>query len=74
MLYTYASPGQTIYAAWKSAAIMNAAGVVSFDLINTADDIMPDAGHMATLGDIYYSTVTVPPPAGTQAITHSSHG
>ena len=74
MLYNYATPGQTIYAAWKSAAIMNAPGVQSFDLINTADDVMPDPGHMGVLGDIFYSTVSVPPPAGTQAITHSSHG
>ena len=57
MLYVMASPGQTIYAAWKYAAVMNAAGVYSFDMDTTADDVMPDAGHMAVLGDIYYSAV-----------------
>src|SRR5262245_36069537 len=31
MLRVLAAPGQTIYAAWKSYAIMNAPGVVSFD-------------------------------------------
>jgi uncharacterized phage protein gp47/JayE len=59
MLYAYASPGQTIYAAWKYAAVMAAAGVISFDM-STQDDVMPDAGHMATLGDIYYSTSPLP--------------
>lgn len=55
MLYRYASPGQTIYAAWKSYAIMSAPGVISFDLINTQDDIMESPGHMAVLGDIIYA-------------------
>lgn len=54
MLRNAAIPGQTIYAAWKSYAIMNAAGVVSFDLVNTEDDVMPSQGHLAVLGDIYY--------------------
>jgi len=54
MLYLYAAPGQTIFAAWKYAAIMNAPDVISFDMATCDDDVMPDAGHMATLGDIYY--------------------
>lgn len=54
MLYVYASPGQTIYAAWKSFAIMNAPGVISFQLTNTTDDVMPAPGYMALLGNIYY--------------------
>ena len=69
MLFVYAAPGQTIYAAWKSAAIMNAPGVVSFDLLNTADDVMPDPGHMAVLNDLFFTSTTttavkrLPPPA-----------
>jgi uncharacterized phage protein gp47/JayE len=74
MLFAYATPGQTIYAAWKFAAVMSAAGVVSFDMTTVEDDIMPDNGHMGTLGDIYYSTVPVPPPVSQQSIAYSSHG
>jgi uncharacterized phage protein gp47/JayE len=74
MLFLYAAPGQTIYAAWKYAAVMSAAGVISFDMTTTEDDVMPDNGHMATLGDIYYSTTPVPPPVSQQSIAHSSHG
>lgn len=54
MLYVQASPGQTIYGVWKSAAVYNVPGVISFKLTTTADDVMPSAGHMAVLGDIYY--------------------
>ena len=54
MLFERASPGQTIFAVWKSYAIMNAASVQSFDLDNDADDVMPSLGHMAVLGTIYY--------------------
>jgi uncharacterized phage protein gp47/JayE len=54
MLHTLAAPGQTIYAAWKSAAIMNAPNVQSFDLLNTEDDVMQSPGHMAVLGNIIY--------------------
>jgi uncharacterized phage protein gp47/JayE len=53
MLYARASPGQTIYGAWKSDAVLNAADVEYFN-INNADDVMESPGHMATLGDIYY--------------------
>jgi uncharacterized phage protein gp47/JayE len=74
MLYQYATPGQTIYAAWKFSAVLGAAGVVSFDMTTVEDDMMPDAGHMATLGDIYYSTAPVPPPVSQQSIAYSSHG
>src|SRR6516164_6271386 len=54
MLYQLAAPGQTIFAAWKYAAVMNSPGVVSFDFETCDDDVMPDGGHMAVLGDIYY--------------------
>ena len=71
MLFIYASPGQTIYAAWKSAAVMNAPGVISFDLLNTADDVMPAPGYMAVLNDLFFTTTAaltsavkrLPPPA-----------
>jgi hypothetical protein len=56
MLRQQAAPGQTIYAAWKSFAIMNTAEVKSFDLVNTDDDVMLSPGHMAVLGDIIYAT------------------
>jgi hypothetical protein len=55
MLFYYAAPGQTIYTAWKYSAVMGAAGVISFDLIDSEDDVMPSLGHMGVLGDIYYS-------------------
>jgi uncharacterized phage protein gp47/JayE len=54
MLFNLAKPGQTIFAAWKSYAIMSTPGVVSFDLTDNADDVMQSAGHMAVLGDIVY--------------------
>jgi len=56
MLYAMAAPGQTIFAAWKYAAIMNTLGVVSFDMATTQDDIMPSPGHMAVLGDVLFAT------------------
>jgi uncharacterized phage protein gp47/JayE len=59
MLRRYASPGQTIFAAWKYYALMSVASVTSFDLLNPTDDKMLSAGHMAVLGDITY-TVTTP--------------
>jgi uncharacterized phage protein gp47/JayE len=55
MLYNLAKPGQTIFAAWKSATVQNTPGVVSFELVNTDDDVMPSGGHMAVLGDIFYA-------------------
>jgi uncharacterized phage protein gp47/JayE len=54
MFFENQAPGQTIYAAWKSFAIMNATGVISFDLKNNEDNVMPSKGHMGVLGDIYY--------------------
>jgi len=54
MLFEKASPGQTIFAVWKSQAVMDAPNVISFDLRNWADDVMPTSGHMAVLGDIVY--------------------
>jgi uncharacterized phage protein gp47/JayE len=59
MLLEQAAPGQTIFAVWKSYAIMNAAGVVSFDLTHTIDDIMESPGNMAVLGDINYDPIVV---------------
>ena len=58
MLRELAAPGQTIYAAWISYAIMNAPGVTSFQLLTTADVVMPSLGNMAVLGTIVYD---VPP-------------
>jgi uncharacterized phage protein gp47/JayE len=54
MLHELAAPGQTIYEAWKSFAIMSAPNVDSFLLINATDDVMPSPGHMAVLGSIIY--------------------
>ena len=54
MLFDLAAPGQTIFAAWKSYAIMSATGVYVFDMMNTEDDVMESPGHMAVLGDIVY--------------------
>ena len=62
MLHQLAAPGQTIYAAWISYAIMNAPGVQSFQLLTTADCVMPSLGHMAVLGTILYDTPPVTPP------------
>lgn len=54
MLFIQAAPGQTIYAAWISYAIMNATRVQSFNLITTTDFVMPSLGHMAVLETILY--------------------
>jgi uncharacterized phage protein gp47/JayE len=72
MLFERAAPGQTIYAAWKYAAIMNAP-VISFDMGNCDDDVMPSQGHLGYLNDIFYSTVELPAPADTKAITSAVH-
>jgi uncharacterized phage protein gp47/JayE len=61
MLMQSAAPGQTIFSAWKYYAIMGTPGVISFDLPNDVDEVMPSPGHMATLGDIVYASVAVPP-------------
>jgi len=63
MLFQMAKPGQTIYAAWVSYAIMNAPGVQSFHLVTTDDYVMPSLGHMAVLGTILYEET--PPPIPT---------
>ncbi|HVG51532.1 MAG TPA: baseplate J/gp47 family protein [Xanthobacteraceae bacterium] len=56
MLLELAQPGQTIYVAWISYAIMNAPGVVSFNLVlPTEDYVMPSLGHMAVLGTLLFS-------------------
>jgi uncharacterized phage protein gp47/JayE len=54
MLYLKAAPGQTIYAAWISYAIMTAPSVESFELVTTDDFVMPSLGHMAVLETILY--------------------
>lgn len=54
MLHELASPGQTIFAAWVSYAIMNAPGVQSFKLVTTDDHPMESVGHMAVLGTILF--------------------
>ena len=56
MLFLMAAPGQTIYSAWISAAVMQASSVISFDLITSDDFVMPSLGHMAVLGTILYAT------------------
>jgi len=55
MFRDFAGPGQTIFATWKAQAVMNTAGVVSFDLLDWDDDVMPSKGHMGVLNDIVYS-------------------
>jgi uncharacterized phage protein gp47/JayE len=55
IFYETQAPGQTMYAAWKSYAILTAAGVVSFDLTNNQDDIMQSPGNIGVLGDIFYA-------------------
>jgi hypothetical protein len=54
MLFAKAAPGQTIYAAWISYAILNAPSVQSFELVTTVDYVMPSLGHMAVLETILY--------------------
>lgn len=55
MFMEKSAPGQTIYAAWKTHAIMRAAGVESFNLDNCdRDDIMMSPGHLPTLNNIIY--------------------
>jgi uncharacterized phage protein gp47/JayE len=58
MFMTMAAPGQTIYSAWISYAIMNAPGVVSFDLVSNTDSVMTAPGYMGVLGTIFYPTGT----------------
>ena len=54
MLFQMAAPGQTIYSAWVSYAIMNAPSVQSFNLITNTDYVMPSLGNMAVLDTILY--------------------
>ena len=54
MLRNLAAPGQTIFAAWKSYAIMNTTSVVSFHLANNDDDVMQSVGHIGILGSVIY--------------------
>ena len=54
MLFAQAAPGQTIFAAWISYAIMNAPSVQSFELVTNTDFVMPSLGHMAVLETILY--------------------
>lgn len=55
MLFVKASPGQTIYEAWISYAIMTAPGVQSFNLVTEGDFVMPSIGHMAVLGTLTFN-------------------
>ena len=55
MLFRVAAPGQTIYEAWISYAIMNAPGVQSFNLVNGKDWVMPSLGHMAVMGTLLFA-------------------
>jgi uncharacterized phage protein gp47/JayE len=54
MLVEMAAPGQTIYAAWVSYAIMSAPSVQSFQLVSTLDWEMFNLGCMAVLSTILY--------------------
>jgi uncharacterized phage protein gp47/JayE len=54
MLRELAHPGQTIYAAWISYAVMNTPGVESFTLVTTDDAVMPNLGTMAVLGTLLF--------------------
>jgi uncharacterized phage protein gp47/JayE len=58
MLYLRGAPGQTIFAAWKYYAIMSVANVISFDLQDSSDDVMPSIGHLAVLGNVFYDAGT----------------
>jgi uncharacterized phage protein gp47/JayE len=59
MLKIQAAPGQTIFAAWVSYAIMNCPSVISFQLAS-GDFVMANPGNMAVLGTIYYDEPVVP--------------
>jgi uncharacterized phage protein gp47/JayE len=54
MILEQAVPGETIYASWKSGAIISAPGVRSFTLVSNQDDRAPSKGHMAVLGNVIY--------------------
>jgi uncharacterized phage protein gp47/JayE len=55
MLLVKAAPGQTIFSAWISSAIMNAPSVQSFFMAApTSDVVMASSGNMAVLGTILY--------------------
>ena len=60
MLFQYAAPGKTIFAAWVSYAIMSAPSVVSFQLVTDQDFVMPSLGHMAVLETILYEAIAPP--------------
>lgn len=64
MLMISASPGQTIFAAWKNYAIMSAPNIVSFKMLSTDDDVMPGPGYMPVLGDIIYDVPAAQVPQG----------
>jgi uncharacterized phage protein gp47/JayE len=54
MLRERAKPGQTIFAAWKNYAIMNAPGVESYSLGNQNDSFMLSPGHYPVMGNIFF--------------------
>jgi uncharacterized phage protein gp47/JayE len=64
MLHDLAEPGQTIFSAWISFAIMSAPSVTSFQLVVPTDYVMSNPGSMAVLGNVTYPALTVGPPPG----------
>jgi uncharacterized phage protein gp47/JayE len=48
-----AIPGQTWYRAWDDEAIINANGVVAYDLV-ASDVVPPSGGYLPVLGDVTY--------------------
>lgn len=72
MLRERAAPGQTIFAAWKTCAILDAPGVVSFDTDND-NDFMTSPGHMAILGDVIYGEPGSTRLAATEETSSASH-
>lgn len=47
-------PGQTWYRAWTDQAIINAIGVIAYDLDDPGDVVMTSPGYMPIVGDITY--------------------
>jgi uncharacterized phage protein gp47/JayE len=53
MVFEKAIPGQPMYAVWKTCAVQNAPGVISFTTDNV-DEFMLSPGHLAVPGDVIY--------------------
>lgn len=56
MIYERGSPGQTIFSAWKTHAIMSAAQVDSCSLVDDEDVVMLSPAHMPVLGTVSFQT------------------